>query len=220
MSQDKSIKSIWNISQSHIPATPLILAGLLSCFQLLLPLSPQPLPLLLQTVPSSKALTSLSVSSSNLLTYQKRVRKPLHAQSCPVQLVFVSLLVLRMYQQTSQLTSDSRRASLQIKVRFYLFVPNLLLSCTKLARVWAPWTSPLHCSCQTFYTCHKLGTLLYPVRSKLGFKSMLAYFLPYQNKAHKKEMWGLPEGAGKTRWIIGNFWKEIWEVDFTHSLYW
>lgn len=51
-----------------------------------------------------------------------------------------------------------------------------------------------------------VGTQHYPAGNKLGFKCMLAYhFFPHQNKANKKKMWGLPEGAGKTQQIMGIF---------------
>lgn len=132
MRQDKPIKSIRNpcgISQSHIPATPVTLAGL-SCSQLLLPLSPQPLPLLSQIVPSSKALTSLPVNpiSSNLLTYryQKRDRKPLPAQSSLVQRDFVSLLELPKDVINKQVSLPVIQEGHFFKLQYYFISLSLI----------------------------------------------------------------------------------------------
>lgn len=189
-------------------------------------------------LPSASSLLSWTVSASSkasdfqpsdLQTPKKSYRIPLHAHRSPVPnglFLFFTVVLRYINKQVCSILNHEGHNCKSMQDLLFLALISYFpewnhhgcglsnLSCAALQ----PFTGTTVRS--DSYIRSWVGTQHYPARNKLGFKCMLANLLPNQNKAHKKKMWGLPEGAGKTQRIMGNFWKEIWEVDFTHSLYW
>lgn len=148
----KHLKPLWHFPVSYSCNTtdpgwsPLLFSAALASF----PSASFPTPSDCTFFQSSD-FTSCKLAQPLDLQAPKGVKKPLPAQSSLVQLDFVSPLELPKDVINKQVSLPLIQEGCFFKLKYdFIFVSNLFFSCMKLAWVWAPWTSPLHCSCQTF----------------------------------------------------------------------